>query len=77
LALSSFQFQEEFTHWRAMTEGGKEVPVEVNQVPDDVVALRGGRFALKQGFDPRLEYFIGTSKEFDQFDFDKWVQANQ
>lgn len=65
--VTSADAMREMRQWSAITSSGMTIPVYQSQ--DDQVALRGGGYAERSGHSARFEFFVGTLKDFEQFDF--------
>lgn len=46
------------------------MPYEANE---NDIALRGGGEAVSSNHAKRFEFFVGTEREFNDFDFEKWM----
>lgn len=60
----------EMRQWSARTFSGKRIGVY--EITAGEVGLRGGSYVCNNDRKPRFEFFIGTLKDFNSFDFAKW-----
>jgi hypothetical protein len=67
--LTSFDELRLWRHHSASFAGGP--PIGVYEVRDNEIALRGGGLVARNGRE-RIEYFVGTLQEFQEFSFDDW-----